>query len=456
MLYFIITALFFILFSAQPLLVLYSFALLFTLHRLFWRDKEPKTIFFGLLLFWLSLTVKVFYSDLSGLNYESLSESPNIVQTAYVSLLGLTLFASGIFLGIRFKNKSSGSVKYLISQPQIFDIRKVVLVYLATILFKIFLGSILFAIPSLSQMINAVLLLREGFVFLLIYVYYHQRKSLLFPLLFISIEIMLGFVSYFSSFKDTIILVLISITYFNISLDGKKIFILSILSGLCLYLLLIWQAVKSDYRNFLSGGERAQVVTVDRATAFSQFIELASKANINNADLWYASIDRLSYIEFFSQATDNVPKVIPHENGKLWLNNVEHVLVPRFLNPNKPPIDDSKMVNKYATRKVAAAEDGASFSLGFLAESYIDFGYFFMYLPIFFVGLLFGLIYSFIYNRSYNYVWGHAFTTPLWVYFNCSGTPGTKILGWLVWYSVIFILINRYLVPKIDLYLRKQ
>lgn len=83
-----------------------------------------------------------------------------------------------------------------------------------------------------------------------------------------------------------------------------------------------------------------------------------------------------------------------------------HVLQPRILFPNKEAIDDSKMVNKYATRKVAGAKQGASFSLGFMAESYIDFGPYLMFIPIFCVGWLLGFIYKIIIQQSINYLWG--------------------------------------------------
>ena len=33
-----------------------------------------------------------------------------------------------------------------------------------------------------------------------------------------------------------------------------------------------------------------------------------------------------------------------------------------------------------------------------------------------------------------------SFVSPLWVYFNCNGTPGAKILGWIIVYFIIYYM----------------
>jgi hypothetical protein len=138
----------------------------------------------------------------------------------------------------------------------------------------------------------------------------------------------------------------------------------------------------------------------------------------------------------------------------LWKDNILHVLQPRILFPNKAAIDDSKMVNKYATRKVATAKQGASFSLGYMAESYIDFGPYFMFVPIFLVGWLLGFIYKTIMLQSINYLWGFTMVSSLWININCNGTPGTKILGWILMYYIAFLFFRYLLMKPLDNYIR--
>ena len=127
---------------------------------------------------------------------------------------------------------------------------------------------------------------------------------------------------------------------------------------------------------------------------------------------------------------------------------------PRIIFPNKPAIDDSKMVNKYATKKVAGAKQGASFSLGFMAEGYIDFGPYLMFVPIFFVGWLLGFVYKQIILQSINYLWGFTMVSTLWINFNCNGTPGSKILGWILMYYIAFLFFRYLLMKPLDNYIR--
>jgi len=437
--------------SSQPLLLAFGFVTLLLIYKLFWRPGQPKAIFFGLLLFWLSIIVKLFYADINNFSFEELSISPHILQTAYIAMLSLVVFSAGIFL----MTSNTREVR-IAALPDVndYDTKKVILVYLGSIALKSALGSL--GAIGLGEVAKALITLRSGFIFVLLYIYYKKNANLSLPLVITGIEVFLSFFSYFSSFKDILISFLVAFTFFKIELKGKQLFFLVFFAAGSLYLLLIWQAVKSDYRRYLSGGERSQAVVVDRDDALNRFYSLAKESKINDPELWYESIDRLSYIEFFSEATDNVPATISFENGALWKNNINHVLVPRFLNPNKKVIYDSEMVNRYATRKVAGADVGVSFSLGFLAESYIDYGYIFMFIPVFLLGIFMGWIYRFIINTSINYMWGCAFVTPLWVYFNCNGMPGAKILGWMIMYCLVFFLVNRYIVKHIDNFLRSS
>jgi hypothetical protein len=111
------------------------------------------------------------------------------------------------------------------------------------------------------------------------------------------------------------------------------------------------------------------------------------------------------------------------------------------------------MVNKYATRKVSTAKDGVSYSLGFMAESYIDFGPILMFVPIFLIGYLLGFIYKVIIMKSINYAWGYTMVLPLWIYIFCNGTAGTKILGWIIMYYIAFSIFRYTLMRPLDKYI---
>lgn len=453
MVIFLILSALLILFSAQPLLVAFSLALLFVLYKLFWRLGEPKVIFIGLTLFWLSIIIKVFYADFVGVVYEDLSISSKIIETTYVALIALLIFALGLFSTSKNIQK-----KIYISYTETFgySTSKVINVYILTTIVSIFLRDILFLFPSFSQLFNALVTMKTGLLFLLIHTAHLQKKYFWIIVVIIGLEIIISFVSFFSSFKTILIALAVVFSFYPIKLSLKQYVRNFVLLSATLYLLLIWQTIKGEYRFFLNQGTRTQSIQVSTTDALNKIASLAQTADPfgKNNDVVYQSIDRLSYIEFFSQAMVRVPSEKPYESGTLWLNNITHILVPRIFNPNKKAIDDSRMVNEYCMRKVATAEQGASFSLGFLAESYIDFGVPFMFIPIFLVGCLIGWIYKLLIIKSINFVWGFSMVTPFWAYINCNGTPGTKILGWLFWYLIAFLFIKFLALKNLDRFLK--
>ena len=112
------------------------------------------------------------------------------------------------------------------------------------------------------------------------------------------------------------------------------------------------------------------------------------------------------------------------------------------------------MVNKYCIRKVSTAKQGVSFSLGFMAESYIDFGPVIMFFMVFLVGCLLGLIYASVLNQSINYFWGYTMVTGLYSKISCNGTAGSKVLGWILTYFIAFFIFKKFLMKPLDNYLR--
>lgn len=440
-------------FSQLPLLSMFSWACLYLTVLLFWRENQPKVIFWGLVFFWLTIPLKLFYADLNHIPYESLSISPNIVKTTYLALLGHVVFSLGLYIAVR-KMQLIDMDLAITEFRKIYNSKKVLNIYIASFFVSVFLRGVVFIIPGLSQLIGAFLQIKLAFIFLLIFSTYVNNEKKHTMILIFSIEVILSFFSIFSSFKDILITIIVSITFFKL-LENKKILLNALVTAIvCMYIFFLWQSVKGEYRAYITGGKRNQEIVVGQQEALFKLWDLLKNANLtSNPRLWYSTVDRISYIEFFSQAVDNVPSYIPFERGTIWKENILHILQPRIFFPNKKSIDDSQLVNKYCTQRVAGASSGVTFSLGFLAESYIDFGRVFMYVPIFIVGWLMGFIYKKIVYQSVNVVWGFAMVTPLWFNITCSGTAGTKVLGFLIMYYIAFYLYKRYLMQRVDQYM---
>lgn len=451
----ILIAAIFIMLSDQPVLMSACILSYIIVGRNFWKDGEPKIIFFALTFFWLSISIKLFYAIFAGVTYESLSKAPNIVETTYVSIIGFLVFAYGMHVTTR-KARDKYLVDFNVDYG--YDPMRTLWVFIGSSAAVLVMKGMLFFIPGIDQLMYAFIDLKAGFIFLLLYFAFTRKDLIPFIAAIIFVEIVLSFFSFFASFKEVLFSVLIVLATQKIKLTPRNIVAFSSVIIITLFLLIKWQTVKGDYRAFLNKGQReTQAVQVSQEEALEKLQELAEKktSEEEQKNVIYASIDRVSYIEFFSESRIRVPAFIPYENGKLWAANIAHIFLPRFFFPDKPIIDDSQMVNKYCIRKVATAKMGVSFSLGFMAESYIDFGPVLMFLIVFLVGALLGFIYALVLKQSINVFWGYTMVLSLYTKINCNGTAGTKILGWIITYYIAFYIFKRFLMKPLDNYLRK-
>jgi hypothetical protein len=55
--------------------------------------------------------------------------------------------------------------------------------------------------------------------------------------------------------------------------------------------------------------------------------------------------------------------------------------------------------------------------------------------------------------QSINYLWGFTMIAPLWTYINCNGTPGAKILGWILMYYIAFMGFRYFFMKPFDRYI---
>ena len=95
-------------------------------------------------------------------------------------------------------------------------------------------------------------------------------------------------------------------------------------------------------------------------------------------------IDRLWAIYYPALAVARVPDVVPHTDGKLMLDTLQFMFMPRVFFPDKPEIgSDSELVRRYSGVWVAGANEDTDIAFGYAAESYIDFGVPMMFMPVF-------------------------------------------------------------------------
>ncbi len=162
--------------------------------------------------------------------------------------------------------------------------------------------------------------------------------------------------------------------------------------------------------------------------------------------------ERISYVDYFASTIEYVPSVLPHENGELWKTAMLHVLQPRLLFPSKPSLpSDSDVTARYTGLYVAG--EGTSISIGYMGESYIDFGRVGMFAPILLIGVLWGLLYAYFLRKPRYVLLGYAFATALLVNAYQLEIASIKLLGSILAKFIVLAVLFHYLEPYIERWL---
>ena len=104
-------------------------------------------------------------------------------------------------------------------------------------------------------------------------------------------------------------------------------------------------------------------------------------------------VQRWQYVDLLAATMRNVPANRPFEDGALMGASVMHVLQPRLLFPDKPPLpSDTEIAVRYSGIgfNVGGNAANTSISLGYVAELYVDFGFVGALAGMFILGFLFG------------------------------------------------------------------
>lgn len=442
------------LFSVNPLPTFCAILFVPIAAKLLWKKGEVPILFVGILLQWTQICIKILYASLIFVPFENLFSNPYQIKPAfYFSLTSILIVSLGINLATR--NAKIISFGALETKSNEYNKKKIMLTYLCTIILYPLLLGIAGRFGGLQQLIIKLLDLKWSiFVFFFLVTFKDASQMKQKFLLIVSAEIILSFTGYFSSFKDFFIIGFILYLFINEKLT-KKEYALILFAGVILFnMLVVWQFIKPQYRSYLSGGEQAQIVSVTKRDALAKAFELGNEIDqYKYQDAVTTLIDRISYIDIFSASISYVPVSRPHEHGRLWLDATKRVFMPRLLFPEKAAINDSEKTMMYTGLAFAGVDQGASISMGYVAESYVDFGFPLMLMPLFLFGILLGFIFRYILTYSYNDIWGVCLVVPLFFQINTFEFALDKMIGSLIIFFIIYLLINKFIAKRIDQYI---
>ncbi len=377
--------------TANPILTPVAVLVPIVCGILLWRPGEPPVLVFACAMQWLQAASVIFYVDLYGISL-SQAGGPEFERATWLSLGAIVALTAGMRLALL----RSGPSRYALLRNEALrtNIGAALAGYLSCFSIAVLAQRFAWDIPALTQVIYALITLKWCALFILAYCIVEQQKGYLFLGLIAVVEVAIGLLGFFAGFKSVFFVLFVVALTSPFALRGRRLTVTLLLAITLFCMGTVWSAIKSEYREFLNQGTDQQVVTVSVDESAGKLGDLLSNLTWDNfMDGLDAMLLRVGYVRFFALTLINVPDAVPYENGALWAGAVKHVVTPRLFFPDKGTISDSERTTLYTGVLVAGEEQGTSIGIGYVAESYVDFGPIWMFAPIFLLGAFFGIIY---------------------------------------------------------------
>jgi hypothetical protein len=416
---------------------------------LLWRPGEPPVMLFVFGYQWMQASISVFQANWLGLEVINNTPQGGDMDTAIaLTLVGLAIMSVGMRLGAGPErvDVQIAARHVALTQP----ISRWFWLYVIAAVVAMMASAFAWTVPGLAQPILALSSMKWASFFMLAYATFVRASGVgpFFAIAF-AFELALGIGGFFSDFKTVLFVTLIAGATSGKRFPPRAIFGLCSLGALLVVFAIVWTAVKDNYRDFVSAGTGAQVVAVDYWTGLAKLGELTG--GLGSQELSDASnklLRRLTYVEYFAVVIDYVPNTLPHEKGAIMWDAISRPFMPRVLFSDKSVIDDTERTNLY-TGGIAGHSANTSVSVGWIAETYIDFGEYLMMGAIFLIGYFYGRVYRWCTHGSgANGLLGFAFAAGVLFPVFALESSFTKTFGGVVVSVLIVWLIVKFAVPR--------
>ena len=367
-------------------------AVLLLVWALLATGEGPPVLALALTYQWMQVTIGIFYTALTGQELDAMVETD--WQTMVLIGLGCVVcLAVSIFYGVVLARRRL--VPPEDAPVRAFSGKFVWAAYIASLLLTGVVQELAWEYPAFTQAILAITFSHLALVFVLTRRF--TRPEFQWEKLagLMALEVALGFTGYFAGFREPLVMAAIATFEVFNRRDIRHWGFAGVLALALGFSSLIWVSVRGQLRQEMD----EEVVSATRIERFDRARTVSSGLLTQRTSDYVSSMqvlmDRLWAIRYPAMAIERVPFVVPHTDGQIIREALVHVITPRFVYPEKADLpSDSEMVRKYAGANVAGAESNTSIAFGYAAESYVDFGLPWMFIPVLIWGFLLGMAYQ--------------------------------------------------------------
>jgi len=403
---------------------------------------------------WVQSTIGLFYLDFFGRSVDAINRS-DWRPMVMIGLGCCLTLAVGIFLGLQMLKAPSQSSD---DRPEFaFPFKFLVIAYVVTIVLEGGLNTAIREFPSLRQIVVTFDEARLAVLYLLLRRFYRPVPQWGRIAAVVGFEVTLGITGFFAGFREPLVLTGLAMLEIFDRRNMRHWMAAAVVGIVTVAFGLIWMGVRSDYRKDYVQMDNFQT---DRRARIARIGDLASGFLKSDTEGFLGTldnfVDRMWPIYYPALAVARVPSVLPHTNGAIFSAALRHITMPRVFFPGKGDLtSDSEMVRKYSGVIVAGAETGTSIAFGYAAESYVDFGMPWMFLPVFGFAIAIGAMYRVVGRNIKHRELLVAYTTVMFWFsiylFERSWvvTLGESV-GMLVYVGTPMVLLDRFLLVRFE------
>lgn len=437
--------------SPSPIAVGLSGVTLVSIIALLWREGEPPILLLPVLFQWSEVAMYPLSTIWRQVPLNEMTRyGADLELSAAYGFAGITALAVGLRLGSG-RGLSRSFTDRLQDEARRWRLDQVLRIGLAAIAAGYILAALANNVGPARELFRSVAGVKYIGIFLIAYWSLVNKRNYGLLAGVAIFEVVFGMTGFFAEFKNSILTLLVAVMAARTKLRLADFAAATLAVALLLSVAIFWTAIKPEYRLMLNQGTGAQVVAVP----LGDRIEFMTNALVNLdapklSEGFDRLVDRHGYIEFLALVMQNVPAAVPHEDGRLTLDVISHIAMPRILFPSKPPLPSDTQVMKKYTGLTGTWDDNTSISIGNLAELYIDFGFVGGLVAEFIIGLMIAFVYRKIRDTSRCSAMLAAGLCVMIVlpiaYF---GTAYIKLIGAFVFTSISALTLQKYVAPRV-------
>lgn len=338
-----------------------------------WMEDDVPIFLLPVCYQWAQVATKPIQTVLTGVPLNSLAENGATLEPAvFISSACLAAFAVGLRGGLRSMTRENRSA--LLHAVNGWSVSTALSVCLGLLAIGYVAGIGAAVIGPLRQPLLAIASIRMVGLFLLVFWSITTGKGRTVAGGVVFVEIASGLTGFFADFRGIFIIVFLAVVAARPNFKPESVVLATAVAAVTMLVAVFWSSMKGEYRDWVSGGEGQVVVRplserIDYIT--NEVLAFDSRQFTKGLD---ALVSRLSYVDFIAATMMRVPEIIPHQDGRQLAEAFYHVVTPRALFPDKPPVPDDSAVTEYYTG-IPILGDSTSISIGYVGELYIDFGF---------------------------------------------------------------------------------